>query len=317
MVPKHFFLGIILSLSASIASAQEILILTPYQDAAIGYHDGHGSAYTNYNSSISFSAFSQPGNLGGVNVGRGLMKFDLSDIPSGTTILGAFLTLHAAGPVGSSGTVLTIGHVGINTSKLSRVTTPWSDNTVTWNTAPSTTTMNEVSLPMSSYALQDYLNINVTALVQDMVNAPSSSHGFMIKLDNETPSRGLLFHSSEGTNSTQHPTLTIVFGACPGSPGTMATEDGSLADDLHSTQQSFLWPNVIGKGGIQIFSTDRTNGRNTVRVLDVSGKLLFERLLSRHEGSFSEIGRLPSGKYIAQLIDEDGALLATQTTIVQ
>ncbi|MBK7269179.1 MAG: hypothetical protein IPI07_06610 [Flavobacteriales bacterium] len=90
------------------AHAQTSVVLSPTEDASLGYHDNFNSASTNYNSTIHYSAYAQPGAQGGINKGRGAMDFDLTGIPAGSTVLGAFLSLSAIGPFGV-GDVAAIG----------------------------------------------------------------------------------------------------------------------------------------------------------------------------------------------------------------
>lgn len=198
---------------------QTSVILQSVRDCPFGYHDGYNTANSNYNSAVHFSGFAQPGASGGVNAGRSLVEFDLSGIPADSTILGAFLSLSARGPWAATGTVATVGHVGENTCVLRRVTEPWDDNTVTWNNQPATSTQNEVTLPQSTYSMQNYLNINVTALVRDMVQFPSNSHGFMLSLVNEEPSRGLIFHTGLASEVDKRPVLLVIYGDCKSSVG--------------------------------------------------------------------------------------------------
>ena len=55
------------------------------------------------------------------------------------------------------------------------------------------------------------MNINVTQLVQDMVNNPSSSFGFMISMQDTTIYRRLIFASSDNTNPSKHPMLLVKY----------------------------------------------------------------------------------------------------------
>ncbi len=141
---------------------------------------------------------------------RTLIEFDLSVIPNGAAIISADLSLFF------NPTSANAGHSnlsGPNTSILQRVTSSWDEMTVTWNTQPTTTTGNEVTLAQSISNTQDYPDIDVTALVQDMVNNPSTSFGFMIRLITESYYRSLLFASSDNADSTNWPKLEICYVA--------------------------------------------------------------------------------------------------------
>ena len=96
---------------------------------------------------------------------RSLLQFDLSQIPTGATINSAFLSLY-----GCPGSSNTQGSTGSNTCYLQRVTSAWDESTVTWNNQPSTANQNQVTLIQSSSTTQNYLDIDVTVLFQDIIN---------------------------------------------------------------------------------------------------------------------------------------------------
>lgn len=108
---------LILTSVCSISFAQTTVIISPSQDAAIGFHDGFNSANTNYGTADYFSAFYQPGAVYGENGGRALMNFDLSIIPGGVTIVSAKLNLYGRGPYGV-GDAVSHGNFGQNDSYL-------------------------------------------------------------------------------------------------------------------------------------------------------------------------------------------------------
>jgi hypothetical protein len=84
------------------------------------------------------------------------------------------------------------GHWGTNNSSLlQRITENWEENIVTWNTQPASTTQHQVILPQSTNYMQDYLDIDVTLLTQDMQK--DNNYGFLLRLANEVPSNGLMF----------------------------------------------------------------------------------------------------------------------------
>src|SRR5262249_35786347 len=107
-------------------------------------------------------------NMGNPSNERSLVQFDLSSIPPSAQITSALLSLfHNPTPASAPGHSQLSGP---NDALLQRITSTWDEMTVTWNTQPTTTTQNQVTLPPSTSATQDYTNIDVTALVQDMVN---------------------------------------------------------------------------------------------------------------------------------------------------
>ena len=136
---------------------------------------------------------------------KSLIQFDYSQIPTGSKIDSAILSLYAWDLQSSSGQHSTLD--GSNACWLERVTSTWIESTVTWATQPTTTTQNRVSLPASSSPTQNYLDINVTTLVKDMMS--NANYGFMLKLQTESYYRRMNFCSSNHTNAALRPLLTV------------------------------------------------------------------------------------------------------------
>lgn len=148
------------------------------------------------------AAWTYSGNQGVV---RSLLDFtELSTIPANSTIMDARLSLYAMDQAPWQ-------HSGANDAWIERITDSWSESTVTWNNQPATTTTNRISLSQSSSGSQNYLNIDMTQLVQDMINQPSSSHGFLIKLKTEMVYRRMGFGSSDHTNPNLRPQLSVTY----------------------------------------------------------------------------------------------------------
>ncbi|MFO7722484.1 MAG: DNRLRE domain-containing protein [Bacteroidales bacterium] len=187
--------------------SQTTVLLTADYDAAIGYHDNYNTANTNYWNASQNAAYVLPGthSLGGLNVNRALIHFDLSLIPPGAIITSARMNLYAIGPP-----LYSIGHTGSNNSSyLQRVIQPWNATTATWNNQPLATSNNQVILPQSTSPLQDYTNINVLPLVLDML--ATNNYGFILRLVNEVLTNGLMFGSIDCGNPVKFPTLEITY----------------------------------------------------------------------------------------------------------
>lgn len=138
---------------------------------------------------------------------RAIVEFDINTIPSGVTIVNASLELfHYTSPFNT-------GHSNMSGPAdgwLERITQPWTENTVTWNNQPATTTLNRVNVVAPFSMNQNYI-LDVTQLVRDMLNNPASSYGFMLKLQTESYYRSLLFASSDMNNPVFHPKLTVEY----------------------------------------------------------------------------------------------------------
>ena len=163
---------------------------------------------------------------------RGLINFDLSTVPSGATIESAVLTLYN-NPNSQNGNA-NGQHVhsnGSNTALLQRITSPWTEN-VSWNTQPTTTSVNQVILPQDTDPFQNY-QLDVKLLLQDILANPSEGYGFLLKLQDETPYRLLAFASSDHPNASLHPKLEIVFSYCTTiQPNAISGKDAFISDNV-------------------------------------------------------------------------------------
>jgi gliding motility-associated-like protein len=139
--------------------------------------------------------------------GRGVIDFDLSSIPTGAIIDSAFLSLYYNNTSGNS------GHAGTNSSKLYRITSTWSESTVTWNNQPSYSTVNAVSLPSTTSTSQDFADIDVSPLIMDIWDNQSTSFGMLFKLDNESIYRAAKFATSDHANSAKWPEMEVCYTA--------------------------------------------------------------------------------------------------------
>lgn len=198
----------ILFLSQIVVSSQNTtLILQPGPQQGKDAYLRALSPTVNYGSHIDYMA--QAWTIGGqVTIVRSLIEFDLSSIPSNAVILDAKLSLYYSylSPNGD--------HQGANDSYIQRITSSWNENTVTWNTQPTTTSSNQKYLSQTVSNTQDFTNINVTNLVSDMIGNPTSSFGFMIRLVTEQTYRRLTFASSDYPDSLRRPKLVITYSAC-------------------------------------------------------------------------------------------------------
>jgi len=165
------------------------------------------SPNTNYGTDPSYGAQAWT-NAGNDVIARDVIEFDISSIPSGAIITDAKLSLYQD-LTSSRGQHSTLS--GSNVSWLQRITSPWDEMTVTWNTQPTTDTTNQVTLPESTSPDEDYLDIDVTALVQDMIDNPSSGFGFMIRHQTEIPYRRLIFASSDNSNPNLYPKIKVIY----------------------------------------------------------------------------------------------------------
>lgn len=179
------------------------------KDAIIWNAPSYNNATTNYGGQDAIGAHAWT-NIGIPDTGRSLLEFDMSTIPSNAIITSASLSLYN-NPTTTYANGVHSWLSGPNNGFIQRVTSYWDEKTVTWMTQPTSTPLNQASIPASVFANQDYLNIDVTQLITDMYNNPLNSFGFMIRLETEQQFRSLVFASSNYSNSTKNPKLDICY----------------------------------------------------------------------------------------------------------
>lgn len=271
---------------STVTSAQAIEQILSTKDAVIGYHYGINSANTNYNSADWYGAMSQQGNHGGPNHARSLIYFDLTAYPQGTPVDDATLDLFGRGPVAGTGAAATVGNTGANFCVIERITSTWLDYTVTWNTAPSYTSINSVTLPISSQTIEDYEGIDVTDMVQDMINAPSTSHGFMIRLVVEEPTRSLFFCGNSYSDPAKRPRLNL------------KVNTNDMVESI-TRLSSNLFPNPVLRGQNVRLDGAFFQSVDTIDLIDTQGRL---RSSTAWSGSaFIVPEDLEPGTYVPQL----------------
>jgi len=130
---------------------------------------------------------------------RSLINFDLSNVEPGAIIDQSDLYLYGAGTHDNSPS---------NASYLSRITEPWDEYEVTWNTQPQYVTTDQVLLPISSTADQDYV-ADMTDIIQYQVDNPEEAYGVMLRLQNEVKWTKMAFGSSDNADESLQPRLNL------------------------------------------------------------------------------------------------------------
>ena len=205
-------------------------------------------ALANYGSDPDFIA-SQWEYSGEPGTMRSLIQFDLSSLPKGAEVADARLSLYY------NHESETPGQVGNNAAYIRRLIEPWEESTVAWNGQPFYTTTNEVLLPASAFPDQDYVGIDVTNLVRDMLMYPNTSHGFMFMLQTEQGLNSMKFYSSDAANEFERPKLEITLGAV----GTNDLIRKEIKTNPNPFVESFTIENLPGTFDITI--TDITGHR--------------------------------------------------------
>lgn len=211
------------------------------KDTHIGYINGIPSmADANFATLEEMTAVAWTWYSGGGSDGaiRTLIDFsDLQLIPQGTVVTYAYLSLYGK----PSSLSAPQGNQGDNSCYVERVTSAWDEGTVTWNTSPTSTTANQVSLPGSNGVTFNYdvVDLNITTLIQDIINQPPSSrYGLLIRLQTESYYRSLIFASSDYSVAAKRPKLRLGLSFCSDSSARKATPASKI-----------FTPDVIGTNG--------------------------------------------------------------------
>lgn len=138
---------------------------------------------------------------------RGIIEFDISSIPTGSTINSATLSLWTD-----------IGYTNVNTS-IHRITRSWTEAGSTWNTYDGSnswtsaggdydSTADANATPSSTIA-GTKTDWTITSLVQEWVNG-TANNGILLKLTSESgATQGHLYRSSDNATSSERPKLVI------------------------------------------------------------------------------------------------------------
>lgn len=243
---------------------------------------------------ISPYAWTQNGEL---NIVRGLMEFDLSNIASNATITDAKLSLYY-----NNNHPNPTQHNGENAFWIRRIISPWEENQVTWNNQPNTTYTNQVSVPKSTSATQDYPDIDITSLVQDLISNNTSSYGFMLLLQKESPYANVLFGSSDNVDTALRPKMKVCYST--------ATGINSIAD---SRMHVKIYPNPFSSSTTVQLSSALQNGELTV--FNIRGQQV--KTMKNISGQEIKFFRddLSSGIYFMRLTENNKLIVADKFVV--
>ncbi len=177
------------------------------QDDQIDFITGNSGSYNNnWSERNEFAAYAwtSGGNFAGA---RSLIKFEaLSLIPATAKILSAELSFYGV----PNSFFTPQGNYGDNSCNLQRVVgNNWNESTATYNNQPPTTELDEALIPASTKQWNYNVTVDVTQMVKRMVANPSKNYGFKMRLVTEDTYRSMVFASSEYSDSTKRPKLTV------------------------------------------------------------------------------------------------------------
>ena len=203
MKPKKKLILLALNFIICIGFSQNTIVLQP--DSTLGKDATLFELNPNNNIGNSNEFISFDWTFSGIEAkGYSLIQFDLSSLPQNTNIISAKLSLFHNPILNSSA-----GQAGDNACYLKKVTSQWNENTVTWNTMPSTSNINQVYLATSISPNQNYPNIDIINFVIDWYNNPQSNYGMMLEIINKSLYNSMKFCSSDYVDSLLRPKLEI------------------------------------------------------------------------------------------------------------
>ena len=272
-------LSSLIALLPVLLSSQSTLILQP--DAAAGKDASifNLDALANNGGDVDFIA-SQWDYSGEPGTTRSLIEFDLSSLPKGAFVNDARLSLYYNSESQAP------GQVGDNAAYLRRIIEPWEESTVAWNMQPFYTTDNEVSIPASSFADQDYINIDVTALVRDMATFPNTSHGFMLMLQSEVGiGKSIKFYSSDASAEFERPMLTVTYSA--------TSTSNPDAIEVKTVPNPFS----------DFFTVRNIESTYELSMINCTGHTIFSKTGEPSENiiNIDQLGRIPQGIYFVRV----------------
>ena len=172
---------------------------------------------------------------------------------------------------------------------MQRVTNSWSENSATWITQPTVTTVDEVILPQSISGTQDYTNIDVTNMVRQMINNNNQNYGFSLKLTNENYYARLIFASGDNPDQGKHPLLEVCY---------------TIATSVQETDVPFtisVFPNPF-KDEVNIsIATKIANAQ--FNLYDVLGKVVYTKSNLYGNQFHFDCPKIASGMYFYNLIE--------------
>ncbi len=191
----------------------KVLSLQPAEATAVDTYILASSATTNFGTSATLRV----GNEGGGTTDRALIKFDLSSIPSGSTIVSATLSLYCT----------TDTSINSRTYRVFRMIQAWVETQATWNvysTGNNWATAGAFGAAdceqtdigsrvfTATETLNEFKDFTLTAsAVQDMITGGSfTNNGFLIKADTEASDNYRFASSSDGT-AANRPKLVVLY----------------------------------------------------------------------------------------------------------
>ena len=222
-----------------------------------------------------------------------LLQFDMSAVPADAVINSAYLSLWAnlTSPSGYSGRPM---YGTGNATYINRIVDPWSTTTLTWMTPPGFSMTHPATLAQSTATDENYLNQNVTAMVQDMFQY-EGNHGFLFRMVQETtPYNSMIFCSPEyyTTDTSMSPLLVVTYTTNTGVNEVNTEREALTVEPNPATNQ------IIATYGAGKF------GKASLVLMDMTGRILIAHETTLTGQNYNEtlpVLDLPRGTYLLRL----------------
>lgn len=151
---------------------------------------------------------------------RMFFNIDLTHIPTDAIIDSAFINLYAVDNTSAPGTVFgsapdinSYSSCGENSFFIKKNTSSWERSTTNWNTMPSYTDENMISIADHGTGFPSLNNLDITTFVKDWVAHPEQNFGVVFMLQNETGSsyRRILFGANGIPTASLRPLVKVYY----------------------------------------------------------------------------------------------------------
>lgn len=239
---------------------------------------------------MRYGAWTYNGRGCGEGASRSLIRFaGLNALSPGTSVVSARLYLYGVSESAHYANSNFPGseHGTTNEGWIKRVTSDWSENTVTWNMQPSATDVNRKALPVTTSHFNFDMDLDVTQLVQDIL-ASDVNYGFLLRAQTEAVRRNVVFATSDHLNPALWPELVIIYN----NPVSVA--------QVNAGAHLSIAPNPA-TNAVQVALPENHNGSVALQVTDITGKVIYRQQTTGQQQLTFSVAGWAKGLYLVQV----------------
>lgn len=290
---------VILSLAADVSGLVYPIEIDPTVVIQPDGTTGKDSYVDSLNSTINFGNDHEVyiGNYSSSRMFRSYFQFDVSGIPTDSTITSATFNLTYTG--GERGSSIII--------EARKVLSSWSDTTINWDNQPSfDITNSEIN------AIVENISLDVKNIVQSWLI--DSNYGLVLKGKNESASiNWKRYASSDNNTAANRPKLIVTYNIPPTAPKVIAPNGGETWNSEHT----IVWQEAVDNKEINI-GYDMMPSSNVQ--LDIDNNSIYQTFLARESGVLESISvnfqTIPNGSTVFVAIGKTtGSTGQTGTTL--